>query len=393
MDTRPAKPFEIRVDDAVLVDLAARLASARLPPDQGPAGWDGGADPAYLRGLLDHWRTKYDWRAEEAKLNRFAQFRAEVNGADIHFLYERGKGPRPLPLILTHGFPDSFTRFVKIIPLLTDPVAHGGDADDAFDVVVPSLPWCGFSREHRHADGVFGLNDTWHGLMTQVLGYERFGAHGGDLGSTITERLARSHGKSVIGIHLTDVPFFHALKPPEDLLPGERQYLEDIQRFQEREGAYAMIQGRKPQTLADGLNDSPIGLAAWLIEKYQRWSDCDGDIGACFTQDELLTNTMLYWVTGSIGGAFLPYFDVFNASAPRWIAEAIKQRLGAEDVPAGFGMFPKDLSNPPREWAERFFNVQRWTEFSKGGHFAALEQPQALADDIREFFRPLRRLQ
>jgi microsomal epoxide hydrolase len=189
------------------------------------------------------------------------------------------------------------------------------------------------------------------------------------------------------------VPFFHALRAPDDLEPSERKYLDDVQQFQTRHGAYALIQGHRPQTLADGLNDSPVGLAAWLVEKFQRWSDCDGDLDACFTKDELITNTMLYWVTGSIGRAFLPYFDVFNASPPRMIAEAIKLKLGSDDVPAAFAMFPKDLSNAPREWAQRFFNVQRWTEFPKGGHFAALEQPEALAEDIRGFFRPLRSVQ
>ena len=393
MDIARARPFEIQVGAPVLADLAARLAVARLPPVQGEAGWDAGADPAYLRDLLQHWREEYDWRREEAALNRFAQFRAEVNGADVHFIHVRGQGVNPLPLILTHGFPDSFTRFLKIIPLLTDPVAHGGATEDAFDVVVPSLPWCGFSREHRHAGGLFRVNDTWHQLMTDVLGYERYGAHGGDWGSTITEHIARSHAKSIIGIHLTDVPFWHSLKVPDDLQPHEREYVEQIQQFQEREGAYAMIQGRKPQTLADGLNDSPMGLAAWLVEKFQRWSDCDGDLDTVFSKDEMITNAMVYWVTGTIGGAFMPYFDVLNAGPRRWIAEAVKQKLGSDGVPAAFALFPKDLSHPPREWAERFFNVQRWTEFARGGHFAAMEQANALAQDIREFFRPLRRAQ
>jgi microsomal epoxide hydrolase len=274
--------------------------------------------------------------------------------------------------------------------LLTDPATHGGDARDSFDVVVPSLPWCAFSQERRHAGGIFKVNHTWHTLMTRVLGYERYGAHGGDWGSTITEHLARSHAKSVVGIHLTDVPYWHALNRPERLSPVESRYLDDIQQFQVREGAYAMIQGMKPQTLADALNDSPMGLAAWLTDKFQRWSDCDGDIGKCFTREELLTNTMIYWVTGSIGSAFLPYFDVMHAGPSRWIAEGVKQKLGSEDVPAGFALFPRDLSHPPRPWAARFFNVQRWTEMSKGGHFAAMEQPRALVEDIRAFFRPLR---
>jgi microsomal epoxide hydrolase len=381
--------FEIRVDDAVLGDLANRLAATRLPPQQGPPGWDAGSSPDYLRDLLGHWQTAYDWRAEEAGLNRFSHYTTDVDGADIHFVHERGRGPRPLPLILTHGFPDSFTRFLKIIPMLTDPVAHGGEAEDAFDVVVPSLPWCAFSREHRHSGGIFKVNHTWHELMTR-LGYPRYAAHGGDWGSTITEHIARSHGKSLVGIHLTDVPFWHALKPPHDLDPSEQDYLEQIGRFQEREGAYALIQGTKPQTLADALNDSPIGLAAWLTEKFQRWSDCDGDIDNCFTKDEMLTNAMIYWVTSSIGGSFAPYYDVMNAGPPRWIAESVKQALGSDEVPAGFALFPKDLSHPPRAWAQRFFNVQRWSEFPKGGHFAALEQPEALVSDIRAFFRPLR---
>lgn len=390
MDTARARPFEIHIGEPLLADLAVRLAATRLPPEQGPPGWDAGASPVYLRELLEYWRTRYDWRAQEAALNRFAQFRADVGGADIHFIHERGRGPAPMPLILTHGFPDSFTRFLDIIPLLVDPAASGGDAADAFDVVVPSLPWCGFSQEHKHDGGLYNVNRLWHELMTEVLGYERYAAHGGDWGSTITEHIGRSHAKSVIGIHLTDVPFWHALQEADDLQPVEREYFDSIQEFQRKHGAYALIQGTKPQTLADALNDSPMGLAAWLVEKFQRWSDCDGDIENAFTKDQMLTNVMVYWVTGSIGGAFTPYFDVMSAGAPRWIAEAVKQKLGSDDVPASFALFPKDLSHPPREWAERFFNVRRWTQFPKGGHFAAMEQPEALAQDIREFFRPLR---
>jgi pimeloyl-ACP methyl ester carboxylesterase len=391
MDTARASRFEIRVDDELLADLGVRLAATRLAPDQGPAGWDAGTDPGYLRALLEYWRDSYDWRAQEAKLNAFAQFRAAIRGEDIHFIHARGRGPRPMPLLLTHGFPDSFTRFVEIIPLLTDPAAHGGDPADSFDVVVPSLPWCGFSRQSAATEGaIFGVHQLWHDLMTDVLGYERYGAHGGDWGSTITEQIARSHSKFVIGIHLTDVPFWHSVRPPADPTPAEKKYLDDVAQFQMKEGAYAMIQGRRPQTLADGLNDSPIGLAAWLTEKFQRWSDCGADLDSCYTKDQLLTNVMVYWVNGNVGESFTPYFDVLNAGAPRWIAEAVKQKLGSDDVPAAFAMFPKDLSHPPQEWADRFFNVRRWTEFPRGGHFAALEQPAALAADIREFFRPLR---
>jgi pimeloyl-ACP methyl ester carboxylesterase len=393
MNSTAPRPFEIRVDGTVLADLRTRLDTTRLPPEQGPPEWDAGASPVYLRELLEYWRDQYDWRAQEARLNGFAQYVADVNGAEIHFIHEHGKGPRPMPVILTHGFPDSYTRFLELIPLLTDPARHGADADDSFDVIVPSLPWCAFSQEHRHAGGLFTVNQTWHELMTEVLGYLRYAAHGGDWGSTITEHLARSHAKSVIGIHLTDVPFWHSLNKPENLSPGEREYVADVQKFQEQQGAYAMIQGRRPQTLADALNDSPLGLAAWLTEKYQRWSDCDGDFETCFTKDHMLTNTMIYWITGSIGGAFMPYYDVLHAGPPRWMAEAVKQKLGSDEVPAAFAIFPRDLTHPPREWAQRFFNVQRWTEFPKGGHFAAMEQPEALAQDMRDFFRPLRSVQ
>src|SRR5688500_2463366 len=224
--------------------------------------------------------------------------------------------------------------------------------------------------------------------MTDVLGYERYGAHGGDWGSTITEQMARSHAKSVVGIHLTDVPFWHSLREPDEPTPAEQEYLAHIRQFQEEQGAYAMIQGRKPQTLADALDDSPLVLAAWLTEKFQRWSDCE-DL-SCYTKDEMLTNVMVYWVTGSICGAFTPYYDIMNSGPTRWLAEVVKYKVSSEEVPAGFALFPKDLSKPPREWAEPFFNVQRSTQFPRSGHFAAMEQPEALAADIRDFFRPLR---
>jgi microsomal epoxide hydrolase len=293
--------------------------------------------------------------------------------------------------VLTHGYPDSFLRFLALIPLLTDPAAHGGDPRDAFSVVVPSLPGYGFS-DRPAKDGVtFHIGDLWHRLMTDTLGYERFGAHGGDWGSTVSEHLARSHSASVIGIHLTDVPFWHAFQRPHDLSPAEAKFLEGIERFQKSEGAYAMVQGSRPQTLADGLNDSPAGLAGWIVEKFQRWSDCDGDVERRFSKDELLTNIMIYWTTQTIGSSFLPYHDVTHAGALRWMLEKAKEWAGSSNVPTGFALFPKDLSRPPREWAQRFYNVQRWTEMPHGGHFAAMEEPELLAAEIRAFFRPLRR--
>jgi pimeloyl-ACP methyl ester carboxylesterase len=384
------QPFAVRIPASTLDDLRQRLVGTRLAPHDDATEWDAGTSPAYLRQLVDYWRSQFDWRVQEAHINRFAHFRATLAGMTLHFIHERGRGDAPLPIVLTHGYPDSFLRFLKLIPLLTDPAAHGGDARDAFHVVVPSLPGYAFSDKPDKAGGTFSIGNVWHELMTAELGYERFGAHGGDWGSTVSEHLARSHAASVVGIHLTDVPFWHAFQKPNDLSPAEERFLEAIEQFQMREGAYAMIQGTRPQTLAASLNDSPAGLAAWIVEKFQRWSDCGGDVEKRFTKDELLTNITTYWATGTIGSSFLPYYDLTHASVARWMLEKAKEWVGSSQVPAGFALFPKDLTNPPREWAQRFFNVQRWTEMARGGHFAAMEEPELLAEDIRAFFRPLR---
>jgi pimeloyl-ACP methyl ester carboxylesterase len=383
------QPFEVRIPQSALDDLSERLARTRLGPDDA-TDWDAGMSPAYLRELIDYWRTEYDWRAQEAQINRFAHGKTNVRGTDVHFIHERGRGDAPLPIVLTHGWPDSFLRFSKLIPLLTDPAAHGGDPRDAFDVVVPSLPGYAFSDRPEKSGGAFFIGDLWHELMTRELGYQRFAAHGGDWGSTVTEHLARSHGGSLVGIHLTDVPFWHAFQRPHDPSPEEAAYFQSIDQFPMREGAYAMIQGMRPQTLADGLNDSPAGLAAWLVEKYQRWSDCGGDVETRFTKDELLTNVTLYWLTETIASSFLPYYDVAHAGVARWMIEKAKGLVGSSKVPAAFALFPQDLSQAPRAWAERFFDVQRWTPMPRGGHFAAMEEPALLAEDLRAFFRPLR---
>ena len=383
-------PFVIDVDQRVLDDLRVRLEHTRWPRDLGNGDWRYGASIPYMKELVAYWRDGFDWRAQEKALNRFGNFRATLkDGTGIHFIHERGRGPNPLPIVLTHGFPDSVTRFAKIIPMLTDPAQHGVDDADSFDVVVPSLPGYAFSDRLRSGGGVFHVGDLWHELMT-ALSYERYVAHGGDWGSTITELLARDHGEHVAAIHLTDVPFFHSFQRPDDPSRAERKYLDSIAGFQQREGAYAFVQGSQPQVAAIGLNDSPAGLATWIVEKFRRWSDCDGDVERRFTKDELLTNVTLYWVTETINSSFLPYYDVTQAGALTWIGQKLEAWRGTTTVPAAFALFPMDLSSPPREWAERFFNVQRWTEMSSGGHFAALEEPEALARDIREFFRPFR---
>jgi microsomal epoxide hydrolase len=374
-------PFAIAVPDAVLADLHARLAATRLPEMVGDDDWQDGTSPRYLRDLIAHWRDRFDWRAQEAALNRYSHFREDVDGTAIHFIHVRGKGPAPLPLLLLHGYPDSFHRFIKLIPLL---------AED-FDVIVPSLPGYGFSAPRTQAGGAFGFGDVMHKLMTDTLGYDRYGVHGGDWGSVITELLARSHAAHVIGIHLTDVPFFHIFNKPDDLSAAEKKFLASTEKWQREEGAYAMIQGTRPRSAGPGLNDSPAGLAAWIAEKFQRWSDCHGDLDTRFTKDELLTNIAIYWSTQTIETSFQPYRDFMKAGAARWTAEAVKGWIGSDATPAAFARFPADISHPPREWAERFFNVRRWTEMSAGGHFAAFEEPEMLAEDIRAFFKPLRR--
>lgn len=384
------EPFTVDVPQPTLDDLQERLRRTRWT-DEIDDGWALGTDRGELRRLVEHWTTAFDWRREEAAMNRFAQFRATVHGVGVHFVHERGVGDRPLPIVLTHGYPDSFLRFAKIIPMLTHPEAHGADPADAFDVVAPSLPGFGFSDKPTGLGSLFQVGDLWHALMTDVLGYDRFAAHGGDWGSTVTEHLARSHARWLVGVHLTDVPFWHLFQKPDDLSRDEQRYLDATTKWQEKDGAYALIQGTRPYSLSRALNDSPAGLASWMVDKFHAWSDCHGDVERSFTKDELLTNVTLYWVTETIGSSFLPYADFANAGALTWMKEAFRQWIGSTGVPAAFALFPKDISNPPREWASRYFDVQRWTEMPRGGHFAALEEPQLLVDDIRDFFRPLRR--
>jgi len=384
------RSFKIQVPQETLEDLRQRLAKTRWPDEVEGAEWDYGTNLAYLKTLVQYWQNKFDWSEQEEVINRFAHFRTEIDGFGIHFIHERGRGENPLPIILTHGFPDSFLRFAKIIPMLTDPAEYGGDPADSFDVVVPSLPGYGFSDKPTKAGMLFRVADLWATLMTERLGYERYGAHGGDWGSTVTEHLARIYSDSVVGIHLTDVPFSHLFEKPKDLSASEKKFIARSKKWEQEEGAYAMIQSTKPQSLAYGLNDSPAGLAAWIVEKFRSWSDCDGDIETRFTKDELLTNLTVYWVTETINSSFRFYYDAMNAGAMTWIVEMVKKWVGSSKVPTGFASFPRDLLPPPREWAERFFNIQRWTEMPRGGHWAAMEEPELLAEDLRAFFRPLR---
>lgn len=380
-------PFSIDIPQATLDDLQHRLAATRWPDEVNGAGWDYGTNRAYLEELATYWRDGFDWRAREAALNRFTHFRAEIDGLGIHYVHERGKGPNPVPLILTHGWPDSFWRMQRIIPLLTDPASHGGDPADAFDVIVPSLPGYGFSdKPSERGMTTTRIAELWAWLMRNELGYGRFGAHGGDIGSGVTQELALAYPDRLIGIHLTDVPYLNLARAAgtiTDLSDAERAYFDAGQAWGQTEGAYAMIQSTKPQTLGFGLNDSPVGLAAWIVEKFRAWSDCDGDLERRFSKDDLLTNLTIYWATETIGSSFLVYYEPMHSPPPDHAGERA-------NVPAAFAMFPKDILNAPRDFAERFFRVERWIEMPRGGHFAALEEPELLVEDMRAAFRPWR---
>ena len=376
--------FSIQIPEDVLIDLKYRLDHIRWPDQLENVAWERGTEKGYLQSLVSYWSEQYDWRAQETELNRLPQFRCTVDGVDVHFIHERGRGPNPLPIILTHGWPDSFIRYKKMIPLLADPARYGGDPNDAFDVIVPSIPGFGFSGKPT----VGGVNNStvselWAKLMTEELGYETFAAAGGDMGSGVTRYLAAIHPELLVGIHVTDIGIIRQLMTAHDeasLSKEELQYKADVQKWIVEEGGYISLQATKPQTLAYGLSDSPVGLAAWIVEKFRSWSDQDCEFDKKFDNDELLTNIMIYWITNTIGPSAHRYFENTH-SLPQ---------LGRIDVPTGVALFPSDVLLPPREWAEKNLNIMRWTHMPRGGHFAAMEEPELLAEDIRAFFRQFR---
>ena len=379
-------PFEIAISDEVLDDLRQRLRHTRWPDEMPGTGWEYGSNLDYIKELVAYWANDFDWREQERKLNGFHHFKSEVDGLNIHFIRENGAGPNPMPLVITHGWPSTIFEMTKIIPLLADPGGHGADPADSFDVVAPSLPGFGFSQASQEPGmQVQKVADLWAKMMTENLGYPRFAAHGGDIGAGVTSRLGYAHADKMIGVHLTSIT-----RPTPYLGPGSRPLTEAEQahsnqreRWQQAEGGYSHIQGTKPQTLSYGLNDSPVGLAAWIVEKYRTWSDCNGDVESRYTKDELLTNITIYWVTGTIGSSVRMYKE--NQSTLWEMAEGEKV-----PTPAGMALFPQEIAKPPREWAERSWDVRRWEEMPRGGHFAALEEPELLANEIREFFRPFR---
>ncbi len=377
------RPFKINVDDAVLKDLRERLARTRFPDAVEGAAWDHGPGLDYMKKLVDYWRKDYDWRAEERKLNRLEQFVTEIDGVDVHFIHQRSKVKGALPLAIVHGWPGSVAEFQKIVGPLTDPEAHGGKAEDAFHVVCPSLPGFGFSGRPKQRGWTVDRMAAAVAELMKRLGYERYGAQGGDWGAGVARWLGSEDAKHVVGIHLNFVP---AQQPP----PGARLKREVTQKELERvrkrnqelqdHRGYGAIQGTRPQALGFALNDSPAGLAAWVVDKFWAWSDHRGDLENSFTRDELLTNVMLYWVTESMPSAMRIYYESSHNQRPR----------GRVRVPVGAALFPKEIAVPPRAWVEQQLDVVHWTEMPRGGHFAALEVPDLLVNDVRAFFRPLR---
>ena len=379
-------PFRLDVAANAITDLRERLARTRFA-DQAPgAAWAYGTDLAYLRDIVRYWREDFDWRAEEAALNALPQFTTALHGIDLHYLHVPGQGPDPHPLLLLHGWPGSVFEFIEIIPRLSDPARYGGDPADAFTVVAPSLP--GFTLSFSPGQPRFGAEQMAAcvaDLMIDTLGFERFGAQGGDWGSFVASRVGFDHPARVSGIHLNLMPLRREVQRPPDASPEERMYLDQLGMFLKEETGYQWIQGTRPQTLAFALTDSPAGLAAWILEKFHTWSDCDGDLESVFSRDRLLANISLYWFTGAIGSSFWPYYARMHGPWP--IPEG-----GTVDVPTGYSEFPHEILRPPRSMAERSYtDIRRWSVHARGGHFAALEQPEVLAGEIREFFRALRR--
>jgi pimeloyl-ACP methyl ester carboxylesterase len=378
------EPFRIHVPGADLDDLAERLARTRWPTASPAPGWAQGTEITALRELLAQWR-RFDWRATETRLNLLPHFRADVDGQQVHFIHQRaahGRGGRPL--ILTHGWPGSFTEFLPLLPLLTAPGAHGGSDDDAFDVVIPSLPGYGFSSAPRGTGcGPRAIAGLWAQLM-QGLGYERFIAQGGDWGASVSTCLAQRFPQQVAGVHLNFIP--GTFLPWHEGAPSgaEQAFLAAKAQWADAEGGYGHIQGTRPQTLAYALTDSPAGLAAWIVEKFRAWSDCEGELGrAGFDTEALLTNLSIYWFTGCIGPSMRLYWETRLQPLHFSRGETIA-------VPAAVAVFPKDLPMPPRCWVERVFtDLRRWTVMPGGGHFAALERPGLMADDLRAFARSL----
>ena len=377
--------FTYRVDEDEISKLKQRLALTRWPDQTPGSPWAYGTDVGYLRGLVDYWQHDFDWRAQEAKLNSLPQVMVPVADIKVHTLHIPGKGPNPKPLLLLHGWPGSVFEFLDIIPRLTDPAAFGGDPGDAFTVVAPSLPGYGLSfTPGQKRFGIRQMADAAAELMT-ALGYAKFGVQGGDWGAIVSSSLGLHHADRLLGIHLN---FLGAIRRDpalyKDPLPELQVFANELKQFAAEETGYQMIQGTKPQTLAFALTDSPAGLAAWFVEKFRTWTDCGGNPESALSRDQMLADITFYWFTACIGSSFWPYYDRLHSP---WVVPEGQ----SIDVPLGYAQFPCEILRPPRVVAEKVFsNIQRWSVMSKGGHFAAMEQPEALASEVTTFFSGLR---
>ncbi len=375
--------FHIRVDDSTLEDLRLRLSMTRFPDQIEGAGWEYGTPIASVRELVTYWRDEYDWRAQEARLNELDHFRTRIDGQAIHFVHARSPHADALPLLIVHGWPGSIVEFLDVIPRLTDPEAHGGHAEDAFHVIAPSLPGYGFSEPPR-APG-WDIRRVAHAFVELMsrMGYTRYGAQGGDWGAQIATRLAALDPEHCVALHL-NMPI---AAPPAEPLPvteEEQAGLAAMAAFQRDEGAYAQLQGTKPDTLGMALNDSPAGLLSWIVEKFRTWSDCDGDPENCFTRDQLITNVMVYWVTETFASSARLYWETMHSGA-------LKEPPAFVTVPTGVARYPKEeVLRFPRSWVEQRYNVTHWAVMPRGGHFAAMEQPELFVEDLRDFFGTVR---
>lgn len=372
-----AVPFRIHVEDAKLKDLADRVHRTRFPDQIADSGWDYGTDTRYLKALCDYWADEFDWRRQEARLNAFPQFKATIDGHDIHFVHLKSEGPKSTPLLMLHGWPSTFVQMLDVAPLLTAPSKGGQEA--SFDVVIMSLPGYGLSgRPASRGMGVAHIAPLATKLMTDVLGYERFAVRASDLGAGIAQNMALQDPKSVSALHLSGTnPFIPQV--PADLSPAEKTFVGQAQAWMQTEMAYAMEHTSRPQTLAAALNDSPAGLASWIVEKFRRWSDCGGDVETRFSKDALLTHLTIYWVTETIGSSIRLYYESAREQGG-W---------GKPAVPVAMLMSDKDFFPTPREWAARSYDIVRWTKIDKGGHFLEQEEPKLVADDLRSFFGTL----
>jgi pimeloyl-ACP methyl ester carboxylesterase len=374
----------LHVPDADLEDLRARLRGTRWPqpwpPQEGDGGWAAGTDAGELRRLVRYWADGYDWRAQEAAINGLPGQVASVDGTAVFYLRFDPEVAGALPIALTHGWPSSFLELTELARRLAAPSRYGGQPGDAFTVIVPALPGFPLSPQRPTLPSATPTHELWHRLMHDELGFSRYAGHGGDLGAGVTSRLAQAHPEAVTGIHLLAVAGPSGYDQA-GLTQAERDYLDVAADWFTAEGGYEHEQMTRPKTLSFGLSDSPVGLLAWLVEKYRAWSDCDGDLSRRFSDDFILTQASLYWLTNAISTSFRPYYEH---------AEGMAVPVTKVTVPTAVAIFPKDLTQPPRSWAERTYNVTRYTLMPRGGHFAAHEEPAMLAADLTEFFRPLR---